>query len=232
MKEIFTKEQRKVFAYDASKKIDANKGTDLKTAFECGYADMAKRTLRGAKDALGMEPTDFRDILIEKDLIPEFVKFLNPASSKPFDEWHKEMCDLLIDEYDTGGYKEFTVGKAQKWLNMAIKYACLYCYEYQGNLANHIGEFHVPIDRIIATPIVRDLGIALPEYDKFHMPPKEKWSDFDAHKKDYAWSQIQDYDSYLRCQKEIREKCKEKNYESPLHWEFAEWLAQRHKEQK
>ena len=59
------------------------------------------------------------------------------ASDKPFEDWHKEVCDKLIEIYGNGklvireGQKrtnkltKLTYGQAQKWLNMTLKYLWL-----------------------------------------------------------------------------------------------------------
>lgn len=113
------------------------------------------------------------------------------------------------------GESEPFVGKAQKWVNMGLKYACIYDIEDNAMLNNVWGFFHVPIDRYIADPIVNNLDILLPAYDGFHMPNNKPFS---AEKCNYSWSKITDYGEYLRCQAEIKSKVP-----NALKWEFSEW---------
>lgn len=47
-----------------------------------------------------------------------------------FDEWHKNLCEDLVDDYENAfknAFSEkctniFTYGNAQKWVNMTLKY--------------------------------------------------------------------------------------------------------------
>lgn len=44
-----------------------------------------------------------------------------------YDQWHKAQCTRICAHYDVYDYNDLTVGQAQKWLNMAVKYAlCLH----------------------------------------------------------------------------------------------------------
>ena len=102
---------------------------------------------------------------------------------------------------------------------MAIKYACLYDYNHQSQLSKYMNVFHVPIDRYIANK----LHIKPPWYEK------DDLDIFDADKKNYSWSNINDYDDYLRCQQDIRQHkdILEKYDKSPLKWEFGAWKEER-----
>ena len=91
---------------------------------------------------------------------------------------------------------EFTVGHAQKWINMTMKY--LYIY---GDIdVTGIFDFlHVPVDSYIFDAVEQQFGIKRPCS---------------------AWSRLTDYETYLRYQKNIRAQVKT----SPLRWEFSNWL--------
>ena len=97
---------------------------------------------------------------------------------------------------------------------MAIKYACLYDYNHQSQLSKYMNVFHVPIDRYIANK----LHIKPPCYEK------DDLDIFDADKKNYSWSNINDYADYLKCQREIRKKC---GKVFPLRWEFDVWIKEK-----
>ena len=110
---------------------------------------------------------------------------------------------------------------------MAFKYACIYDKKDAKMLSRIFNYCHVPIDRYIATPIVNELGVALPKYDGFKMP---KHVAFDVSKCNYSWSKIDNYDDYLTCQKSIREVLRRNNQpQNALEWEFACWLSEKEK---
>ena len=229
---MFNKRQKEKFKDSVKKKIDIEKGIDIKTAFICGYLDVARTPLKGINKKLqkkcGKSSKDIRDSFIDECLSKSLSDLFNtsPKDAESFDGWHKSICEKIKKYYSKKGYDDFSLGKAQKWINMSLKYASLYCYDIEGNLNPIFKFFHVPIDRYVATPIVRELRVKLPKIEGFNMPSAEKYDTFDAENRNYSWSKIDDYDSYIECQKQIREKCKAKNIE-PLAWEFEAWCSQK-----
>ena len=107
-------------------------------------------------------------------------------SQTTFDKWHRKTCTGLINCYESFGFGEFTVGHAQKWLNMAVKYAFVLgpnfppayftSFEYLYKLS------HIPLDSII---------IARLQCEGFE---------------DFKWSKQIDYDQYLNRQIWIRQR--------------------------
>ena len=60
-----------------------------------------------------------------------------------FDAWHEELCERLKEVY---GDFPFTVGQAQKWVNMSIKYLFVMDRAY----VEHCWDYcHIPLDRIV-----------------------------------------------------------------------------------
>lgn len=135
-----------------------------------------------------------------------------------FDEWHEVKCEEIInfmnnsiDKSNTEILKEkFTVGQAQKWVNMTLKYLWLL-----DALPQNIGEkdLHVPIDSYI-------IEIAYDNKNKFdnalglEEKPKE------------SWSKLSEYKNYFGIQKEIREAIKTNttNETIPIKWESLAWI--------
>lgn len=192
------------------------KGMTLCEAFTYAYLDVSRAPLAGIGKSLSDRPVCVRNDCIETIIMPFCRKELFHAESqKDFDEGHQKLCNQISAFYASKGYHKFTVGKAQKWVNMGLKYACIYDIEDNAVLDNVWGFFHVPIDRYIADPIVNNLDILLPAYDGFHMPNNKPFS---AEKCNYSWSKITDYGEYLRCQAEIKSKVS-----NALKWEFSEW---------
>lgn len=230
MEYIFSEEDRKDFLPSVKTAIvtkkDINAGIDLETAFRCGYLDVARAPLRGINIALQKKNRNtsskiIRDKCIKDFIIPDMNMLFN--NEIDYDGWHQDLCEKIFVFYKNNGYDLFTVGKAQKWINMSIKYACLYDYDHQSQLSKYMDVFHVPIDRYIANPLANKLHIKPPCYEK------DDLDIFDADKKNYSWSNINDYDDYLICQKEIRGHADVLNkYEnSPLRWEFDAWKKER-----
>ena len=139
----------------------------------------------------------------------------NIKNQDEFDTWHHVLCDNIIEKCKKiekykktdNGEKEkiqFTYGQAQKWLNMTIKY--LYMLEVEEySFDNVIKWLHIPIDNYIFDAVEKEL-----EIDR----PTDTWSRWD------------NYDEYLKYQKDIRERIeKDSNIDvAPLLWEFDKWL--------
>lgn len=228
----FSERERKDFLPSVKMSIptkkDINIGIDLETAFKCGYLDVSRAPLRGINSALQKKnpsstSVKVRDNCIKELIIPEVEKLL--SSTEDYDTWHRDLYKTIFEYYEKNGYNSFTVGKSQKWINMSMKYCCIYGYDYQEKLSRYFDKFHIPIDRYIANPIARELKITPPCYKN----KKGNLDTFDANKVNYAWSGIDDYDEYLECQKAIRDKC---GFPSPLMWEFKKWQEEKGKQEK
>lgn len=200
----------------------------LNDAFCAGYLDVSRAPLKGIANMLRENPTIIRDRCIDEFIVPYcYENLFKTDSQNAFDEKHRELCKIIHNYYCENGYKEFSVGKAQKWINMALKYAWIFDAEDSEKLTQIEEYCHVPIDRYISEPIVNELGVDLPEYNGFKMPQARPFS---AEKRNYSWSRITDYNTYLECQSKIKNAIKEKDYESALEWEFDYW--QKAKEEK
>lgn len=200
----------------------------LNDAFRAGYYDVSRAPLKGIANMLKEKSTIIRDRCIDEFIVPYcYDNLFKTDNQNAFDKKHRELCKIIHNYYCKNGYKEFNVGKAQKWINMALKYAWIYDTEDSEKLTQIEEYCHVPIDRYIADPIVNELGVDLLEYDGFKMSDKRPFS---AEKSNYSWSRITDYDAYLECQWQIKNVIKEKGYESSLEWEFDYW--QKAKEEK
>ena len=97
----------------------------------------------------------------------------NSMNQDLFDKLHREQCYKLIEIFDD---QEFTVGQAQKWINMTFKN--LHLLEYSD--IDKIYEFcHIPVDSYI---------LCITKYDKLNK----------------CWSKLNDYDEYLIYQEWFR----------------------------
>ena len=200
------------------------KGMTLKEAFYYGYLDVSRAPLQGIKQFVD-NTVNSRNGCIEEIFQYCENTLLSAQSEDTFDKGHEKLCEIIKKFYNDRGYIDFTVGKAQKWINMALKYACIYDNEDAEKLQGIFQYCHVPIDRYVANPIVNELRVDLPGYSGFKMP---KCVPFDAEKCNYSWSKIDDYSDYLACQKSIREVLRKKSpAQCALEWEFIEWLCEK-----
>lgn len=228
----FSDEQRKAFAGSiktGKKKREAilENGMSLEEAFAYAYLDVSRAPLRGIGKCVG-DPIKVRNQCISDEIHPFCENELASVQDEyEFDCAHEKLSEIIREFYRRQHYDGFTVGKTQKWINMALKYACIYDKKDTEMLGHIFGYCHVPIDRYVANPIVLELGVVLPQYDGFKMPKRVT---FDAAKCNYSWSKIDNYDAYLTCQKSIREKLHQKHLaKCALEWEFACWLQEKEK---
>jgi hypothetical protein len=122
------------------------------------------------------------------------------ASQSDFDNWHKQICKRLKEIFESEGYSSFSVGHAQKLVNMSLKYifvlgatripGFIWLYKY----------CHVPIDRIILQRVAKSVP------SKFGV----------------AWSKLNDYSNYLDFQTRFRIAY---SGSSPLAVEFRVWSS-------
>ena len=178
----------------------------IEVASKRAYRDMC-RTLR-----FGVLPIDTKDSIISdlKESVNVIFKKEIPiinegsiTSQEKFDSWHCKVCENMKNLYYEKGIN-FTYGQAQKWLNMMIKY--LYILEVEEYTFDSVFEYlHIPIDEYILKGVEDELEIKRPVY---------------------VWSRWDNYDEYLKYQKDIRERIeKDKNIDvPPLLWEFENWL--------
>lgn len=138
-----------------------------------------------------------------------------------FDKWHEEKCKEITEKMN-GNYetvnnsdekvlnKSFTIGQAQKWVNMTLKYLWLLDTLPAGVEPEYL---HVPIDSYI-------IEIAYNKTDAF------KYSLELEDKPEKSWSKLSEYEDYSKRQKEIREAIKKKitNETIPIEWESLAWI--------
>ena len=162
-------------------------------ASERAYRDMC-RTLR----LEGSASTGLRDAvdgLLEKEISEVLDKGF--SDQEQYDAWHKEICLKIQQVYTESGIG-MTIGQAQKWLNMTMKY--LFVANVPGT-AEVFPFCHVPIDSYIINAVEKQLGVK-----RFDTP----------------WSKISDYETYIDFQKCLRKMLEGK---APLEWEFGTWLS-------
>jgi len=121
-------------------------------------------------------------------------------SATGFDSWHRGACEALIGVYGSHGI-HLTVGQAQKWLNMTLKY--LFVADALGvtpmaQVRRHYRFAHMPIDNVVLDALAA-MEPAGPTYPR-------------------PWSRQDDYDEYLRFQHAVRTR-----FGCCLDGEFMAW---------
>lgn len=228
MSEIFTDQNKKEFINSiktgkVKRNLILEQGMSWEEGFNYAYLDVSRAPLKGIGNSLSCSTQDARTECIKK-LLEEKEQLLKVKNQEQFDKLHEEWCKKIDRHYKQCGYDQFYVGKAQKWINMALKYICIYCRSEEKELENIVEYCHVPIDRYIADPIVNELHVDLPVYEGFKMSRK---SHFSAENSNYSWSKINDYRDYLRCQRDIKETIGKNK--AVLLWEFEKWLDAKNK---
>lgn len=82
----------------------------------------------------------------EKYLVETLKKLINKniSTQNEFDIEHRKIVLNLINKWN-----KLTIGQAQKWVNMTLKYWLLFGKERVHSIENNAAYFHIPIDSII-----------------------------------------------------------------------------------
>lgn len=194
-------------------------------AIRRAYTDMSRRTLHFKQGTSDEEKADLKGCAVNaiRKALEDLAKKKCMGDQDAFDVWHRKLSNNLCHIYNDSDLLEedFTFGQAQKWINMTLKY--LWAYEITGIEASVVPSMkemeafmHIPLDR-------KMLKILKTNYSDIKLSG--------AGSDGYAWSKIQDYESYNSYQKEIREAIL-KEYESPIVFELKHWNSSDTKTQK
>lgn len=102
-----------------------------------------------------------------------------------FDAWHRDMTSRLVQTAENPDC-HFTVGQAQKWINVSIKNAIALGDRLMPGFSCVYDVTHVALDRIV-----------LNELRRRDWMPRELLQ--------CPWSKLTDYEEYMTCQRLIRE---------------------------
>lgn len=145
------------------------------------YLDM-NRTLHGMS-TLGEGRADWKSS--EQRVLRDRLTMLlgeHACTQASFDAWHHESMDALKRVSSKHGFP-LSVGQAQKWINMSIKYAIA------------LGERRVPeFCRVYDVAHVALDNVVLERLTELGMSPLG-----------CAWSRLDDYGQYMGCQQWVRD---------------------------
>lgn len=174
-------------------------GTDyLALAMRRAYLDL-NRTLTGMAKFKGAVESRAQAEATLRGAIANLNKRGTKVDQKWFDAWHRAACEELQAGYSEAGFKGFSVGQAQKWLNMTLKYVHTFGEERLPGFAAAYLYCHVPVDRIML----------------------EQLAPYGVQALSVPWSKLTDYAEYLVFQCWVRERFPGS---APLAVEFDLWL--------
>ena len=155
-------------------------GSYLERCIQRAYRDL-NRTLHGIarhpnRSAVRAAATKFLLDELER------LRGSNLATVGEFDLWHEATCQALIAIYAEGMYSTFTVGHAQKWVNMILKYVFIFGEERVPGYSSLYPLAHIPLDNIIL----------------------KRLSAYGAPKPSVAWSRLRSYAEYRAFQNWVR----------------------------
>ena len=217
------------FGFDGGpKKIENNNDEISKYCAKRAYLDLArtvkfkystsqldemkkKNSTRNEKDEAGAF-TNAKEKLIN-GICESMIEGCN---NNHFEEWHEKKCKDIKEKMNEATYKEknsiikdktFTIGQAQKWLNMTLKYLWLLNILPNGLDENHL---HIPVDSYIIEAVSD-------KNDNYQYGLKSEISTPKS-----SWSSWNDYSAYLEFQKQVKKAITEKY--TPLEWESLAWI--------
>lgn len=194
---------------------------------EKAYLDMC-RTLRFGEDKTKkyVWKSDVQKIVIES--INDLSKLAEKIDQDSFDIFHKKECKKMIKVQQDGVFSDdnsFTVGQAQKWINMTYKYLLL--LGYWNDKTEVIKKLlHAPVDNYIIQSASIQSKSGKSNAIRYGLDVKKPEKE--------AWSKWKSYTKYLDYEKKLRERVYEE-YEDKytlIEWECLAWNEQAKKEEE
>lgn len=159
---------------------------------------------------------DFSNDAKKKSAKYLFAEIKNFVSPRNYDEWHKDICDNLVQYYadvSNDNLCFFTHGNAQKWVNMTMKYLWLLGLLPKGLKEEYL---HIPIDSYIIDELWCNNNIVFPP--KVDSPGKRNRDYVQPSNYVKPWSKW----NYKNDYKNYRKSLNKKSYD--LSWENAAWI--------
>lgn len=159
----------------------------------------------------------------------KLVAFAKLLPMENYDEEHNKICGELIKLYNgkTNDGCKFTYGIAQKWVNMTMKYLCVFLAlinegsffnEFHGKIPEMC--LHIPLDSFMLEYIAQRNDKKFKNSPQLTIPAKEDGKEVYYSDKALAWSKYTD-ETYHNLQDAIRKICNDK---LPLDWEGPAWI--------
>lgn len=152
-------------------------------------------------------------------LFPEFIglidgieQLMKAPNCNEYDKLHESLCKSLCTISHSILEKCLTIGQAQKWVNMTMKYLwMLDLVKCESSI------LHIPIDNYVLGELKQKIG----DSNELIKGNDKQYTVIDKKSRNgYKWSNIPDYKNvYYPIQKAIREKT-----QCPIEWESQAWL--------
>ncbi len=155
----------------------------LRACVNRAYLDFC-RTLRGIgklPDAAALHTKTSKHLCSWLDQLSDLS---TDPNGDTFDARHRDVSEQLCTLYGGYGFDSFTIGQAQKWLNMALKYVYVFGEVRIPGYASLYRLGHVPLDNIMLDRLAQFGAPSLPR----------------------PWSRLCDYDMYIDYQRWIRDR--------------------------
>ncbi len=168
----------------------------ITAAMKRAYRDLNRTLVNFPKEDGIKEKLRFNWRTFLKRTIEENILKTQFNNWDDFTSWHQSVCEGILTI--NSEYKGLTIGQAQKWLNMTLKYLYVLGEDRVPGINLNYQYFHMPIDNIIQD--------AMPTLKK-----KPNVKTFET------WSKIDNYKDYLDFQQKIKQEFKDK---IPMNVEF------------
>lgn len=194
------------------------------------YRDMTPRTIKG----LTSEKINVAlECLAQK--VFKYISSSKTYSKEQFDEWHKKTCEEFIEDckkvLDSSVGEKITAGKAQKILNMTMKYVFC-CLEGEQDKDKfmwcHVALDHFTLENWFSNDVLDWYNDQKGKMDKVAKGRIENWSNLE-------YGNLENLGSYCWIQECIRDylsKFKGHKYEglTPFQAEFYVWQDEKTRE--
>lgn len=198
------------------------------------FKDFTIRTVKGLKKEDFREPREWLAQKIFNYINDEKVDELDKSVNNPedFDAWHKKICETFCEKVKEESSKDIFAGKAQKILNMTLKY--VFCFKDASEKLEKFKYCHMVLDRY--TLELWFLRKVKPWYN--NKKEKEETNGISIKNKNIdKWSNLKyeptkdkktDKLSYITIQKIIGKYLKDKNIGlTPFEMEFYVWQEEK-----
>ena len=168
----------------------------ISIALDKAHAPSVVRALK-----TGKKPTKCARAAAKNYLKGEIATALHTSMSQAnYDAWNSKVCDEIKKLYQNHSFSDYTLGNAQKLVNMTVKY--IFSSDVIDPDLDFFKVAHIPIDRIIMATAKSKLGVS---------PLLQSWSSTNN------MADLLDYQNKIR-----KEMVASKN-EFPLIWEVENW---------
>lgn len=158
---IFRADQFKKAYQSGAAKLNIDNKEHVLYAVRKAYVDLTPRTLKKKNPNAKIPAPERNNVLWW--LAEELQVYLQDSTKESFSVWHRSVCRQFLVKFNTevlaDNYHPAHFGKAQKIVNMALKY--IRCFDDAAEYESIYKECHMAIDSYILTWYNNELSVAL-----------------------------------------------------------------------